>query len=94
MLDESVYERIRRAYYVEKKSINRIAQEKGYSRQVVTKIVHQASPKPYQLTRPRPAPVSGNACKCTRNRKEGVSKQRYFQCMRKDRGKSNGSSEV
>jgi transposase len=59
MLNESAYERIRRAYHREKKSINRIAQEEGYSRQTITKIVNQASPKPYQLTNPRPSPVFG-----------------------------------
>src|SRR5690348_15722759 len=59
MFDESVYERIRRAYHVEHKSVNQIAQEEGYSRQVITKMVNQASPKPYQLTRPRPAPIFG-----------------------------------
>lgn len=59
MLDESAYERIRRAYHVERKSINRIAQEEGHSRQTITKIVRLISPKPYQLTHPRPAPVFG-----------------------------------
>ena len=59
MLNESAYERIRRAYHVEKKSINRIVQEMGYSRPTITKIVNQPSPKPYQLTCPRSAPVFG-----------------------------------
>ena len=38
MLNESVYERVRRAYHVEKESVNWIAQEEGYSCQVITKI--------------------------------------------------------
>lgn len=59
MFDEHVYERVRRAYHVERKSVNQIAQEEGYSRQAITKMVNQASPKPYQLTQPRPAPVFG-----------------------------------
>jgi len=53
MLNESAYERIRRAYHIEKKSINQIAQEEEYNRQTITKIINQASPKPYQLTNPR-----------------------------------------
>ncbi len=59
MFDERVYERVRRAYHVEHKSVSQIAQEEGYSRQVITKMVNRASSKPYQLTRPRPAPVFG-----------------------------------
>src|SRR6266853_1780562 len=38
MLNESAYERVRRAYHVEKKSVNWIAQEEGYSCQTITKI--------------------------------------------------------
>src|SRR5712692_8118202 len=59
MFDEHVYERVRRAYYVEHKSVNQIAQDEGYSRKVITKMVNQAAPQPYHLTRPRPAPVLG-----------------------------------
>lgn len=64
MFNEHVYERIRRAYYVESKSVNQTAQEEGYSRKVITKMVNQAAPQPYHLTRPRPSPVLGPYLTC------------------------------
>jgi len=59
MLNEFDRERIRRGFYVEKKSIYRLAKETGYSHQTIEKVLSDAPTKPYQLTRPKPAPVFG-----------------------------------
>lgn len=59
MLNESEKERIRRAVLLEKKSINRVAQEEGYSRQTIEKVVSLTPPQQNPLTRTRPSPVFG-----------------------------------
>jgi len=52
-------ERIRRAYYVEEKSIRQIARELHHSRATVRKAILAAEPAGYKLKKPRPAPVLG-----------------------------------
>jgi transposase len=59
MLNEGERERIRRAYYLHKKSIRRIAQEEGYSRDTVERAITDAPRSAYRLSRPRPAPRPG-----------------------------------
>jgi transposase len=50
---------IRRAYYVEKKSMRQIARETGHARETVKKAIERAGPVSYKLKDPRPAPVLG-----------------------------------
>jgi len=52
-------ERIRRAYYVEGKSMRQIAAEWHHSYWTVRKALDSAEPQPYTLTKPKPAPVLG-----------------------------------
>ena len=52
-------ERIRRAYYIEEKSMRQIARELHHSRDVVKKAIESAEPATYTLKKPRPAPVLG-----------------------------------
>ena len=52
-------EQIRRAYYVEGKSIRKIAKEQRCSRDTVRQAIESAEPKGYTLKEPRPAPVLG-----------------------------------
>jgi transposase len=53
------YETIRRAYFVEKKSIRAIHRELGYDRDTIRKAIVNPLPKPYSLSQPREAPVLG-----------------------------------
>jgi transposase len=50
---------IRRAYYVEKKSMRQIARETGHARETVKKAIKRAGPVSYRLKEARPAPVLG-----------------------------------
>jgi transposase len=50
---------IRRAYYVENKSIRQIARETGYARETIKKALESAGPVSYTLQKPRPASVLG-----------------------------------
>ena len=52
-------EKIRRAYFVEKKSIREIARELHHGRETVKKALESAAPATYTLEKPRPAPVLG-----------------------------------
>ncbi len=52
-------EEIRRAYFIENKSIRRIARELKCSRPTVRKAISSAEPTPYILRGPRAAPVLG-----------------------------------
>jgi len=52
-------ERIRRAYYVERKSIRAIAREFGHSRRTVKKAIESAEEGQYTLKKERAAPVLG-----------------------------------
>lgn len=53
-------EAIRRAYYIEKKSIRQIAREQHHSRRTIAKVIKEAEPGPSQHTTSRPAPVLGS----------------------------------
>jgi len=52
-------ERIRRAYFIEDKSIRQIARELRHSRKTVRKAIESAEPATYTLRSPRQAPVLG-----------------------------------
>ena len=58
-LDEDAKERIRRSYYLDGKSMRRIAQEEGYSRPTIEKAIANQSSNPYHLRRPKPSPIFG-----------------------------------
>ena len=59
MLTVHDYERIRQAYYVEKKSIRQIGREYGHGYWMVRKALDQSEPKPYQLSQSKDAPMLG-----------------------------------
>jgi hypothetical protein len=59
MISEDARERMRRAYYLEKKSLYQIASEEGYCRETIKKAISDASPRSYTLSHPRPAIVFG-----------------------------------
>ena len=59
MMSVEIREAIRRAYYVEKKSIRQIARDLHVSRKTVDKALLSAVPQPYTLTTPRTAPILG-----------------------------------
>ncbi len=61
MLKVDEYEKIRRAYYLEHKSIRQIAREQGHSRKTVEKALKGGEPQPYQCKEERPAPILGNS---------------------------------
>ena len=52
-------EKIRRAYFIENKSMRQIARELRHSRKTVRKAIESAEPGAYRLRQPRPAPVLG-----------------------------------
>jgi transposase len=52
-------ERIRRAYYLDHKSIRQVAREQGHSRKTVEKALSNEPSRPYQLTKARSSPVFG-----------------------------------
>jgi transposase len=53
------YEEIRRAYFVEGLSIREIHRRLKVDRRAIRKAIVEPTPKLYQLTQPRPAPVLG-----------------------------------
>jgi transposase len=53
------YVEIRRAYFVEGKSIRQIHRELGVARETVRKALIHPEPEPYQLSEEHPAPVFG-----------------------------------
>ena len=60
MINVEQREKIRRAYFVEEKSIRQIARELKCSRPTVRKAIASAAPASYTLTVSRPAPVLGS----------------------------------
>jgi len=52
-------EKIRRAYFIENKSVRQIARELGHSRDTVKKAIESAEPATYTIRKPRAAPVLG-----------------------------------
>jgi transposase len=59
MISEDARERMRRAYYLEKKMLRQIAREEGFSRVTIQKAISDASPQTYTMTQPRPTIVLG-----------------------------------
>ena len=59
MLTVVDYEKIRRAYYIEDKSMRQIARELNHSRHTIKKALKQAEPPGYVQQKPRPSPVLG-----------------------------------
>lgn len=59
MLTVLNYERIRRAYYVEEKSMRQIEQELGHSYWTIRKALGSPEPEPYRLRAAKVAPVLG-----------------------------------
>jgi transposase len=59
MISVKEREAIRRAYFLEDKSIRQIAREFKCSRSTVRKAISSAEPAPYRLKVPRPVPVLG-----------------------------------
>ena len=59
MLNEQDRERIRRGYYVEKKSIHLLAREEGCNRVTICKALAENSHPFKPIARPRPSPVFG-----------------------------------
>jgi len=51
------YERIRKAYYVERLSMREICRQFHHGRNVIRKALERAEPEAYRLKEPRPAPV-------------------------------------
>ena len=52
-------EEIRRAYFIQDKSVRQIARELGHSRETVRKAIESAEPTAYTPKKPRPSPVLG-----------------------------------
>jgi transposase len=59
MISVEKREQIRRAYFVENKSMRTIAKELHCSRDTIQKAIASPEGEPYTLTAPRPAPVLG-----------------------------------
>src|SRR6266699_2626212 len=59
MLSETDREKIRRAFYLEKKSIRQLAKEEGRCRQTIRQALSPEQALPAPLVRPQPAPVFG-----------------------------------
>jgi transposase len=59
MLTVKEWEQIRRAYYVEEKSIRAIARESGHARRTIKRMVEAAEPPRYRRRKPKPAPKLG-----------------------------------
>ena len=59
MLTVEAYEKIRRAHYIEQKSIRQIAREQGHSRKTVKKALASGGPGRYTQKSAREAPVLG-----------------------------------
>jgi DNA-binding transcriptional MocR family regulator len=50
---------MRRAYFIDKKSLRQIAEELGVARKSVRKAIESAEAETYKLSTPRPAPILG-----------------------------------
>jgi len=59
MLTVIDYDRIRRAYHLEEKSMRQIERELGHGYWTIRKALDQSEPEPYSLVKPRAAPVLG-----------------------------------
>lgn len=102
MISVDEREQIRRAYFIENKSIRQIARELGHSRKTVRKALESAEAPMYTLSAPRAAPVLGpykariealleeNA---TLPRKQRYTARRIYEVIR-DEGFGGGESTV
>jgi transposase len=81
MLSVEHYEAIRRAYYVEKKSVRQIARELRCSRKTVDKALTSATPAPYTRSAPYASPKLGpfkaRLAELLAEREQQPPKQRY-----------------
>ena len=59
MLNVNEKEQIRRAFYIEGKSIRQIARECHHDRRTIRAAIQDAGPSRYKLSEPRPRPVLG-----------------------------------
>ena len=59
MLTVKDYDRIRRAYHLEEKSMRQIGRELGHGYWTIRKALEESEPPGYRQARPRPAPVLG-----------------------------------
>ena len=59
MLNVDQKEQIRRAFFIEGKSIRKIARERHHDRRTVRAAIRDAGPSRYKLTEPRSRPVLG-----------------------------------
>lgn len=59
MISVEEREELRRAYFIEHKSVRQIARELKVARKTVRKAIAAAEPVPYTLSAPRPSPVLG-----------------------------------
>jgi transposase-like protein len=59
MLNAESREQIRRAYYIEDKSMRQIAREQGHARKTVRKALETAEARPYERGEDHPSPVLG-----------------------------------
>ncbi len=59
MLNVDQKEKIRKAFFIEGKSIRQIARERHHDRRTVRAAIRDAGPSRYKLTEPRPRPVLG-----------------------------------
>lgn len=57
MLTPDDRKRIRRSYYLDKKSVRQIATDEGRSRETIRRAISNTAPKSYQLKAARPAPL-------------------------------------
>lgn len=58
-VDAEAKERIRRSYYIDNKSMRRIAQEEGYSRPTIEKAIANQLHNPYRSKRQKASPIFG-----------------------------------
>jgi len=101
MLKVEQIERIRRAYYVEEKSMRTIAKELGHSRETVKKAVESAEPRQYRLTKEREAPKLGRYKKRIKElvaenerlpRKQRYTWKKIYDVIEKEGYKGSGSN--
>ncbi len=103
MLKVEEREAIRRAYYVEHKSIRAIAREFQHSRETVQQAVDDAAPQTYTLQQPRAAPRLGPyktriqellAQNAALPRKQQYTSQRIYQLLRDEEGYQGAASTI
>jgi transposase len=103
MLSETDRERIRRGFHLENKSIRQMAKEEGCSRDTIRRALSLDPLKPYQLVRPKPAPVLGPyqpriEAMLGQNqrlpRKQRYTAHRIFETLRDEEGYQGSESTI